>query len=609
MDALLPQLSATLPVAEIATRSNGLHQMIAAVADICPDAIALRQGERTATYGALDRRARALAWTLLARDIAPGSVVAICLPRSIEQVTAMLAVLDAGCGFLVLDPADPAARRRALITDCAASLVITNAALAADFDGHPTLAIDVDQASEPLADASLPPVVRDDLAYVVYTSGSTGAPNGVEISHGNLINFVTWTNQAFRVTRDDIASHVIGLTFDVAMSEIWPYLAAGATITIVDEAIRPSPEMMQHWLVEQGVTIATIPMTMAEIMLKMAWPAQSRVRLMLTGGDVLRAFPPDDTPFALINNYGPSECTIIATYGVVPAQSARGDLTLPTIGRPISGVAVYLLDAARHPVAPGEEGEIWIGGAGVGRGYRGRPALTAERYRPDPFVDQAGARMYRTGDRARLSGDGDLIFCGRIDRQTKIRGVRIELDEIAIALQRHPGIGSAVVIAREEPGHDRTLAAYYIASPGTTAPAGAAELRTFLAQSLPAAYLPATFTRLDAMPLTRNAKVDYDALPPPDRHAEPSADRRRPSSDTERALAAIVESVLSTSDIAADDDFFLLGGHSILATQVVIRARALFDVPLTLRDLFRTPTIAGIAATIDTRRMATAGAP
>jgi amino acid adenylation domain-containing protein len=609
MDALLPQLSATLPVAEIAARSSGVHQMIAAVAEISPDAIALRQDERSATYGTLDREARSLAWALLARDVAPGSVIAICLPRSIEQVVAMLAVLDAGCGFLVLDPADPVARRRALITDCAASLVISNAALAGDFDGHPTLAIDVDQATEPLADASLPPVVRDDLAYVVYTSGSTGTPNGVEISHGNLINFITWTNQAFRVTRDDVASHVIGLTFDVAMSEIWPYLAAGAAITIVDETIRPSPDLMQQWLVEQGVTIATIPMTMAEIMLKMAWPAQSRVRLMLTGGDVLRAFPPDDTPFALVNNYGPSECTIIATYGVVPTQSARGDLTLPTIGRPISGVAVYLLDAAQHPVAPGEEGEIWIGGAGVGRGYRGRPALTAERYHPDPFVDQAGARMYRTGDRARLSGDGDLIFCGRIDRQTKIRGVRIELDEIAIALQRHPGIGSAVVIAREEPGHDRTLAAYYVASPGTTVPPGAAELRAFLEQSLPVAYLPATFTRLDAMPLTRNAKVDYDALPPPDRQVEPSADRRRPSSDTERALAAIVESVLSTSDIAADDDFFLLGGHSILATQVVIRARALFDVPLTLRDLFRTPTIAGIAATIDTRRMATAGAP
>lgn len=591
------------PVRELRTECSTIHEIVAAVAAARPASIALRQAARTLDYGRLHARARAMAGVLSRRGIGAGSVVGVCLDRSIEQIVALLAVLNAGCAFLILDPADPLARRRALVADSAAAAIVTTADLADEFAGVLTVTEEMEEGS--CADSSLsdllPQVSGDDLAYIVYTSGSTGVPNGVEITHANLLNFVLWTDEAFGVTAADVASHAIGLTFDVAVSEIWPYLAAGATITLVDESVRTSPELMRQWLLDEQVTVATIPMTMAELMLKMAWPDDTRIRLMTTGGDVLRAFPRRDLPFELFNNYGPSECTITATAGVVPKrEQSDDDGQLPSIGRPVSGAIIHILDEACQPVARGEEGEIWIGGKGVGRGYRNKPELTAARFMSDPFVDDPGARMYRSGDRGRWLESGELAFCGRIDSQTKIRGVRIELDEVALALQRHPAVGSAVVVAREDPGRDRYLAAYVL--PASAVAPSAHELRAFLGRILPRTYLPGAFVMLDRMPLTRNAKVDYAALPMPamieDGDGKP---RRAPTSLTERRLAAIVEGVLSVGKIAVDDDFFLLGGHSILATQVVIQSRDAFAVELTLRDLFNAPTIEGFAAVIETR--------
>jgi amino acid adenylation domain-containing protein len=591
-------VSPVLPVRDLAAAHSTIHEMVAARAALHPDAIALRHGNRTLDYRQLDRRARGLAGTLMRRGIGPGAVIGVCLDRSIDQIVALFAVLKCGCAFLALDPADPTARRQSLVVDSGAAAVITSDALAGDFTGVPIVVPAIDE-DEDIA-TPLPQVGGEDLAYVVYTSGSTGTPNGVEITHANLINFVLWTNEAFAVTAADVASHAIGLTFDVAVSETWPYLAAGATVTLVDEAVRTAPELMRQWLLDERVTIATVPMTMTELMLKMAWPADAPLRLMLTGGDVLRAYPRDDLPFDLVNNYGPSECTIVATYGVVPRRVAGdGDGGLPSIGRPISGVIIHLLDAAGQPVARGEEGEIWIGGKGVGRGYRGRPALTAARFRSDPFVDDPAARMYRTGDRGHWLVSGELAFCGRIDSQTKIRGVRIELDEVALALQRHPAVGSAVVIARDDPGRERYLAAYVV--PATPVAPDAAALRAFLGGILPQAYLPGAIVVLDRMPLTRHGKVDYAALPLPAAADAADQPRRPPATVTQQRLAAIIAGILSIDDIAADDDFFLRGGHSILATQVVIQSRAAFGVELTLRDLFNAPTIEGFAGVIESR--------
>lgn len=594
------RFSDALSVRGIASIHPTVHEIVAYAARLQPNATALRQAERKLSYAELDARARGMAGELMRRNVPAGSVVAVCLDRSIEQVVALLAVLDAGCAFLMLDPVDPPARRQALVADSGAAAIVTTQDRAIDFPGLHV--VDGTQVHmDPVAVADLPKVSPDDLAYIVYTSGSTGDPNGVEITHANLVNFIVWTNEAFDVTAADVAGHVIGLSFDVAISETWPFLAAGATITLVDEAVRTSPELMRQWLLDEQVTIATIPMTMTELMLKMAWPDNTPIRLMLTGGDVLRAYPRRDLPFDLVNNYGPSECTIIATYGVVPRRDEEDDDGhLPTIGRPISGAIIHLLDPEGRPVGRGEEGEIWIGGKGVGRGYRGKAELTATRFVVDPFVDDRAARMYRTGDRGRWLASGELAFCGRLDSQTKIRGVRIELDEVALALQRHPAIGSAVVVARDDPGRERYLAAYVL--PASPIMPSATELRTYLAGILPRAYLPGAFVVLGSMPLTRNAKVDYAALPmPPAFEAGDGETKRAPSTQTERRLAAIVEGVLSVGEIAADDDFFLLGGHSILATQVVVQSREAFGIDLTLRDLFESPTIRQFAAVIEAR--------
>ncbi|WP_454883787.1 non-ribosomal peptide synthetase [Sphingomonas oryzagri] len=571
---------------------------------------ALSQDGRTVSRLTLDDRSERLAHYLNGRFAAPRQVMAVCLARSTEQVVVLLAVLKAGAAFLILDPGDPAARIRDIVEDAKVSAIITDADHAHIFAGNATI-VRVDADAEhidgtPLS-FPLPAVDGNDLAYVVYTSGSTGAPNGVEITHRNLLNFIAWAIECFDITEEDRSSHLISLGFDVAVSEIWPYLVAGCPVVIVDETVRTSPELLRRWLIRERITIATVPMTFAEVMLSADWPVDTALRLVLTGGDVLRAYPRRVLPFDLVNNYGPSECTIVSTAGRVPVHlDETASTSLPTIGAPISGVAIHILDEHHQPVRLGQEGEIWIGGEGVGRGYRNRPELTRQRFVPDTFGPDPRGHIYKSGDRGILLPDGEIEFRGRIDRQTKIRGVRVELDEIAIGLQRHPKIGSAVVIAREDGGTERHLVAYFVPTSGGASSQeriSAEELRGFLAGFLPRNYVPGRYVMLGAMPLTRNGKIDYEALPAPDAaELQPmDADRRVPATPTEVHLARIIEGVLGKHGISADDDFFLNGGHSILATQVVIQSREAFGVELTLLDIFETPTIAGLAGKIEQR--------
>jgi amino acid adenylation domain-containing protein len=587
-----------------------VHRLVSNALRHQADREALSQDGRTMSRRALDDLSEQLAHYLNVRFAAPRQVMAVCLARSPEQVMAVLAVLKAGAAFLMLDPADPAARIRDIVEDAQVSAIVTDADHALIFDDDARIVrIDTDAeriAGTPLS-LPLPAVEADDLAYVVYTSGSTGVPNGVEITHRNLLNFIAWTIECFDVTEEDRASHLISLGFDVAVSEIWPYLVAGCPIVIVDETVRTSPEMLRRWLIRERITIATVPMTFAEVMLSADWPVDTALRLVLTGGDVLRAYPRRALPFDLINNYGPSECTIVSTAGRVPVHVHEAASTgLPTIGAPISGVTIHILDDHHQPVPVCHEGEIWIGGSGVGRGYRNRPALTRRRFVPDTFGPDPAGRLYRSGDRGVLLPDGEIEFRGRMDRQTKIRGVRVELDEVAIGLQRHPQIGSAVVVAREGDGTERHLVAYFVPASGGPAPGekiSADELRHFLSGILPRNYVPGRYVMLDAMPLTRNGKIDYDALPVPDaiELRLVDADRRMPATPTEVHLAGIIENVLGRRGISVEDDFFLNGGHSILATQVVIQSREAFGVELTLLDIFETPTIAGLAGKIEQR--------
>jgi amino acid adenylation domain-containing protein len=585
-------------------RPVGVQDHVLAAALAHPHSVAVSEAGIDTSYRQLERRATALARRLLRAGVRPGAVVAVRMRRSTDQIVSLLGVLLAGCAFLVVDPDDPEERRAFMIADSGAAAVV-----ARDADGEVApgeIGLDNGEFGRGI---DLPPSGGSDLAYVVYTSGTTGVPNGVEITHDNLLNFMEWTIRAFAVMPQDRAGYAMGLTFDAAQSEIWPFLAVGAAVEVVDHTTRASADLLQRWLIDRKITIGTIPMALAEQLLSASWPQDIALRLMLTGGDVLRAFPKAAHPFDFVNNYGPSECTIAATSGRVPVrgEDAGGAGTLPTIGWPIDGADIHLLDEEMRPVPQGAEGEIWIGGRCVGRGYRGRPELTAAKFVLDPFSAQPDARLYRTGDRARQLETGEFAFCGRTDTQTKIRGVRIELDEVAVCLQRHPAIGASVVSVREHEALGRQMVAYVAPVPGAgAADARAAlatlpsseEMRLFLERHLPRSHIPAHFVPLPSLPMTRNGKVDHDALPAPE---TARSSGRQPETETEILVAEIVTGVLEIDDVSAEDDFFLIGGHSLLATQVVIQCRDVFEVELTLRDLFETPTIEGLAAEIDAR--------
>jgi amino acid adenylation domain-containing protein len=588
-----------IPSADHGDLRQSVADMVAAVAARSPDAVALRAGGARMTYGELLAGADRLAEEIRRRGVAPDVPVGVCLERSFDQIVAILGIMRAGDAFIPLDPAWPDERLRKLLDDAQAPVVITGHALADRLSGKDRVALSLEKDVRATAIPRSPIVARiggDHLAYIIYTSGSTGEPKGVEISHSNLRNLVAWHRQAFGVTGSDRAPYLAGLGFDASVWEIWPYLTVGAYLFLPDETVRSSPELLRRWLIAERITIAFVPTPLAEPMIAVEWPANSALRFLLTGGDTLHLWPRPDLPFAVVNNYGPTECTVVATSGVVPA--ARGSSSLPAIGRPISNTQIHLLDARGRPVRDGEIGEITIGGAGVGRGYHNNPRLTAEKFVTDAFRENAsGARLYRTDDLGRRLPDGLIAFHGRIDDQLKIRGYRVEPDEIAAALNRHPLIAQSAVVGHGDAA-DKRLIAYFV--PMEAAEPDSQDLRDFLAASLPLYMLPSSFIRLAALPLTASGKLDRAALPEPtpadERH---EAAYRAPESMTERRLAEIIAELLQLERVGADDNFFLLGGHSLLGTQLVLRARDAFAVDLTLRHLFEAQTVANLAARIE----------
>ncbi|TPG22288.1 amino acid adenylation domain-containing protein [Sphingomonas koreensis] len=555
---------------------------IADAADDTPGVVAIAHGGATITYADLVARARSLAAALAARGVTRGDLVAVCLPRSIDQIAATLAAWFAGAAYLPLDPAWPEARVSALIADADCAAVIADAALGARIAGGVALV-----SPKATADAAFAPVATsaDDLAYVIFTSGSTGKPKAVEVTHGNLAALIAWHRAAFGVGAGSRTSHLAGLGFDAAAWEVWPTLAAGGTLSLVDDATRLDPAALRDWLVAERIQVAFAPTALAEPMVAMAWPADTALTTLLTGADKLTVRPAPGLPFSFVNNYGPTESTVVATSAIVDADGAG----LPPIGRPIAGTHIHLLGNDGAPVTDGEPGEIWIGGAQVARGYRGDATLTAERFVSHP---QHG-RLYRTGDLGVRLAHGDIAFRGRVDGQIKIRGHRIEPAEIAAALNRLDGVSSSAVIAR-----DGELIAYVV--PGAGGAPTAASLREALSASLPDYMVPARFATLAALPLTPNGKIDTAALPDQaDCALAEAATGRAPATPTEKRLLGIVAGVIGRQDVGVDDDFFLLGGHSLLGTQVVVQARDAFGVELTLFHLFEGRTVAKLALIIE----------
>ncbi|HSN85756.1 MAG TPA: amino acid adenylation domain-containing protein, partial [Thermoanaerobaculia bacterium] len=428
------------------------------------------------------------------------------------------------------------------------------------------------------------------MAYVIYTSGSTGKPKGVEVPHGGLSNLVAWHRRAYGVTPSDRATMLAGPAFDASVWEVWPYLASGASVHVPDAGTRSEPDRLLAWMAEQGITLAFLPTPIAEALVETSeLPEGLALRALLTGGDRLRHAPSRPLPFALVNHYGPTESSVVTTAGEVPAGRS-----LPSIGRPIDGLRVWLLDRDLRRVPPGVPGELCVGGRGLARGYLGRPDLTAERFLPDPWGD--GTRLYRTGDLARWRG-GELEFLGRIDHQVKIRGFRIELGEIEAVLREHPGVREAVVAVRERAG-EGALVAYVVPAPpspgegGGEAGEGGWGGEGFLADRLPAYMVPSTFVILSSLPLTPNGKVDLRALPEPIWAERVQAGDGAPSTPLEEMLAGIWSTVLDVPEIGVHDNFFKLGGHSLMATRVLSRVRdaAGAEVPLAPKpfDLLRT---------------------
>ncbi len=579
-----------------------IHQLVEAQAACTPDAVAIVFENQALTYRALNCRANQLAHYLRAHGVGPETLVALCIKRSLEMVVGMLGILKAGGAYVPLDPAYPQDRLAFMLADMQASMVLTQERLVAELPPHHVqmLCLDRDWPRVETYPTHNPvhTATPGNLAYAIYTSGSTGQPKGVLIRHGGLLNLVFWHQRAFAITADDRATQLVSLSFDISVWEIWPYLAIGATLHLAPPELLAAPVGLRDWLVEQAISVGIVPTPVAEPLVRQVWPANTALRLLLTGGDKLQHGTLAGLPFGYVNNYGPTENSVVSTAGDVEPECEG----VPSIGRPIANVQSYILDRHVELIPQGWPGELWLSGESLARGYHGRAGLTAEKFIPNPF---GAGRLYRTGDLVRYRPDGAIEFLGRIDNQVQIRGFRIELGEIEAVLSQHPEVRDAVVIVREDPSGDKRLVAYVVASappsPVVESESDQAEaLRAFLQHKLPDYMIPAALVFLPIFPLTPNGKLDRRALPVPGVEAfTPAVQYVGPRTPVEEQLTAIWEEMLGVNPIGVHDDFFALGGHSLLGAQVVSRIRTVFSVALPLQSLFDAQTIAEVAEQIE----------
>ncbi|HEU4407574.1 MAG TPA: amino acid adenylation domain-containing protein [Polyangiaceae bacterium] len=591
-DAELAELRRWSDGGPIGPTGECLHALVEAQAARGPDAPAVEGGGEALSYRELDRRADALAWRLRGLGAGPEARVGVCLERSPSLIVALLGVLKAGAAYVPLDPAYPADRLAFMLADSGAEVLVTRRALGARLPASPARPLYLDDVdADDAAPRGRPPPAAspEHLAYVIYTSGSTGRPKGVAITHRSAAAFVRWARLVFSERDLGGVLAATSVCFDLSVFEIFVPLSAGGTVLLAGNAL-DLPSLSYR---DRVTLLNTVPSAAAELVRAGGLPAS--VRVVNLAGEPLplplaRAVYEAPHVERLYNLYGPTEDTTYSTFDLVERDAASP----PTIGRPVAGTRAYVLDRHLRPAPPGVRGELYLGGAGLARGYLGRPGLTAERFVPDPFAPEPGARMYRTGDLTRWLPDGRLEYFGRADHQVKLRGFRIELGEVEAALAAHPDVRQAAVLVREDRPGDRRLVAYVV--PRGDAPPALA-LRQHLARTLPDHMVPGAFVALAALPLTPNGKLDRRALPAPAGAIEAAGGGGGPpETAAEQLLADAFVEVLGVPRVGANDDFFALGGHSLLATRLVSRVRSAFGVELPVRAIFEAPTVAALAA-------------
>jgi len=573
----------------VAVVLDSIADLVREHAVACPDSVAIEDGERRLTYAELDTAAGRIAASLLAAGVGDEEPVGVCLPRSWEAVVAFLGIVRAGAAYVPISPAYPAERQRRMLELAGARFALTGGNHGA---GLPAGIERIDVAAVAAANGLPEPEPApggDRLAYVLFTSGSTGEPKGVEITHRNLINFVK-SGAEVLPRREDIVLQIVPLEFDVSGLEIWGALMNGARLVIGPRG-RPDPRQLGKLIAERGVTFLGISTGLLHELVAVAVDDLAGVRVAAAVGDVLSPVAAAELCLThpglrLFNGYGPTEATILAT----SFEYRPSDEGSVPIGRALPGYRLYVLDDDGEPVRDGEPGELWIGGAGVARGYRGDPERTAERFREDPFV---GGWMYRSGDLVRMREDGELLFLGRRDDQVKISGQRVEPGEVARTLLAHPEVREAAVVARAEvDGHKRLLG--YVAPRGEAEPS-LEELRAHLAERLPTFMVPSWIGVLEQLPLNERGKVDHDALPSPRREdgGETPADPRV------ARVAELMAEVLKLDSVGADESFFALGGSSLLAIRLVGMLRHRLGAAVDINAVFEAPTAALLAELVE----------
>ena len=576
-------------------RDRSIHQLFEAQLERAPDAIAVMFENNNFTYRELNRRANQLAHYLQKLGVSPDVLVGICVERSIEMVVALLGILKAGGAYVPLDPAYPPERLSFMLKDAEVSVLLTQKRLVPSLpeNGARVVCLDVEwrdiarESTENLACE----VKSESLAYVIYTSGSTGKPKGVQITHRAVVNFLNSMSQTPGIGSADRLLAVTTLSFDIAGLEIYLPLSVGASLEIASQEVCSDGGQLRSKLATSGTTVLQATPATWRMLLESGWEGDHHLKA-LCGGEALSRKLADQLlqkVGSLWNMYGPTETTIWST--TCKVRPTPGAVPM---GKPIANTQIFILDKGLQPTPIGVAGELYIGGAGLARGYLKRPELTAEKFVDDPFGQDPGSRLYKTGDLVRYMPDGEIEFLGRIDHQTKIRGFRVELGEIEAALRQHRAVNETVVVVREDVPGDQRLTAYLVPTKGSTPTVG--ELRDFLKGKLPAYMVPSAFVTLSAMPLTANGKVNRLALPLPKQPDSMSQKSITAATDVlESQLVKIWESILRVRPIGIRDNFFDLGGHSLLAVRIMHRVEQICGKALPIAMFFQAPTIEQLA--------------